>query len=436
MISRLFCRGCFAFALAFAGVVGVSSPAIAQNQGDGQSQRGEGRGQRGANLARMVEGLRAVLADLKLDESQKARTDQILLDTRDQIQKAMQDPNTEPRDKVQAVRAEFQKAQADIRNQLSDEQKKTFDAGMEKLRAELTQGRGGMQLVQRVERALATVELTDEQKSGTQAVLDDATKQLEAIREEARNNGDPASIREKSQALREQVVTKLGEILSPEQMTKLREAMNADRPNGPGGRQGGAGPQTRSEPPPATTTANEAGNAGLSASDDSQFEPISVGDKVPPFSLVQLNGKLLDNAALANKPAVLLFGSYSSPALRDRIEKFQDLSEKTRNRATFVLIYTAEMYPADTDQPARNKSDKISVAAHKSSSERADAARTARDALKIKLDIAPDTMNAMLQKTLGVGANGAAVVKADGTLAFRQDWADAYAIERALAEAK
>ena len=45
-------------------------------------------------------------------------------------------------------------------------------------------------------------------------------------------------------------------------------------------------------------------------------------------------------------------------------------------------------------------------------------------------------MDAMLQKTLGVGANGAAVIKADGSLAFRQDWADVYAIERALAEAQ
>ena len=43
-------------------------------------------------------------------------------------------------------------------------------------------------------------------------------------------------------------------------------------------------------------------------------------------------------------------------------------------------------------------------------------------------------MESMLQKALGVGANGAAILRADGTLHFRQDWADAFAIERALGE--
>jgi hypothetical protein len=75
------------------------------------------------------------------------------------------------------------------------------------------------------------------------------------------------------------------------------------------------------------------------------------------------------------------------------------------------------------------------VEAHKTPQDRAAAARVARDALQIRFDIAPDSMESTLQKILGVGPNGAAVVTSDGTLAFRQDWADVYAVERALKEA-
>lgn len=406
---------------------------LGQTAGNGQPRTQRERAatgdQRGGNLMRAIDGIRSLLLTLNLTDDQKGKAEGILLDLRDTLQKTLQDPNVELRDKMIAIRSAVQSTQTQIRDLLDKDQKTSFDAGMDKLRAELLSGRGGMQLVDRLERAMETVDLTDEQKPKVRAIIDDAIEKLKAIRDDARIDADPANIRAKAQQLREEIHGELSQILTPDQFTKLRAALNAGRPEarraGDASMPDDARATEKKTIPSESTTASTNSSAANAAA-------TALNQKVPPFSLMGLTGKPLDNASLAGEPAVLVFGSYSSPTFRDKIAKLQELSEKMRNRAKFVLIYTQEMYPADVEQPTRNENDKIKVAAHKTADERSAAARIARDALGIKLEIAPDTMESTLQKTLGVGPNGAAIVGADGTLLFRQDWADPYAIERAL----
>lgn len=461
MIREILHRMTHAVAVAaIAGLAAFSSPAFARNAQDGDrpAQRGDegqrGEGPRGGAMMRVVESLRTLISDLKLSDEQKGASDAIMQTLREDIRSAVQDPNVNARERFQKVRATIEESQTRLREILNDEQKATFDAGIEKIRAELraaaTQpGRGaeaggrGMQMTGRIQRALGTLDLSDEQKGKLQPIVDDAAKKLAAIRDEG---GDAQAIRAKAMELRDEVVGKISEILTDEQKAKFREAMQAERPGG--GRPRDGATMTDSPPEDGMMTGNssvrtEAGTSGLAASPArpsatataSSIVAIAPGDAVPAFSLLRLDGTPFSNASLAGKPAVLLFGSHSSPALRDRIAALQTLAEKTRNRAAFILIYTAEMYPSQSEQPTRNVNDKISVAAHKTPDDRAAAARTARDDLKIKLDIAPDRMDASLQHALGVSANGAAVIGADGTLQFRQDWADAFAIERALQDA-
>lgn len=420
------------------GMVGITRPAFAQNEPDRAGQRAD---QRGGGLVRAVDSFGTLLGELKLTEEQKGETDAILQALRGEVRAAMQDANLDPRGRFQAIRARIEEAQGKIRDLLTDEQKPDFDSGIERIRQALrspaTQPGGrGMQVIARLERALGTLELSDEQKTQIQPILDEATTKMRAIRDEMAAGGDPQAVRAKVLDVREELQSKIMPILTGDQQAKLREALGADRPGG--GPRNGPPADGAGQPPAGGAdnpgVRNEAGNAGLAASGGA-ITPVAVGQKLPAFSVVKLDGTPLTNQALAGKPAVLIFGSYSSPALRNRIESLGVLATKHRSRASFVLIYTAEMFPAAGEQPARNIADRISVAAHTSLDERAAAARTARDSLKIKLDIAPDTMNSALQKTVGVGPNGAAVMRGDGTLAFRQDWADAYAIERALMDA-
>ncbi len=427
-------------AVIIAGTLGISNPAPAQTlpAGDRGAQRGEG--QRGGGVMRMLESIHALVVDLKLSDEQQFKVDATLQMFRDDIQAALQDPNSDGPARLQSVRARFEAAQGHMREVLTDEQKSAFDAGMERIRQDLrtpaTQpGSGrGMQLVARLQRALGTLALSDDQKNQIQLILDDATNKIAAIRDDAASSGDMQAVREKAQALRDDVLGKLREVLTPEQQKKLQAALEADRPSVPGGggRDGTGASSDRSERNASRSDKPAVQNtASLAAS---AARPIDIGQAIPTFSLLQLDGKPFNNHSLEGRPTVLIFGSYSSPALRDRIAAVQELADKQRNRAAFILVYTAEMFPAGADQPSRNDDEKIQMAAHRSMEERASAARAARDALKIKLPVAPDTMEAMLQTTLGVGPNGAAVLRADGTLAFRQNWADAFAIDRALSE--
>jgi hypothetical protein len=202
-------------------------------------------------------------------------------------------------------------------------------------------------------------------------------------------------------------------------------AAASDRPSG-----------TRSDPPagsnnnPATP---EAGTAGLAASEASTtLTTINIGDAMPDFSLTKLDGRVVTRAKLVGKPSVLLFGSYTAPNFRDRASLLQQVAQRYGSRVNWLIIYTREMHPMGKDEPERNRDDHIAIAQHASDADRTAAARNARDQLQLTMDIAPEKLDDAVSRRLNGFPNAALLFDASGKLVARQQWADAFALERAI----
>lgn len=120
------------------------------------------------------------------------------------------------------------------------------------------EGQGGRRqggMMRGMERMLEQLNLTDAQKDKIKAIMEEATKQFQALRES--QDAQQGSLREKFQQIRDATIKKIETVLTPEQRTKLkklqeeaaaemRERMREreqGRPGdpGPGGSSGGSG---------------------------------------------------------------------------------------------------------------------------------------------------------------------------------------------------
>jgi Spy/CpxP family protein refolding chaperone len=325
-------------------------------------------------------------------------------------------------------------------------------------------GPAGMagRFAERIDRALDAAEATDEQREKLKPILEEAREKIAKVIAEAQANGaaDPQAIRGQMREVMEAVREKAAGILSPEQAEKFRAAMQPPNRGGGGGQgggpgggrggqrdgQGGGGGMNGDPPPPPppgdkpqannSKPSPEAGTAGLAASASTPASPttrpVAIGEPMPAFELSRLNGNEITNKSLAGKPAVIIFGSLSAPSFRDRAPMLGQLAKKYGSRTRFLIVYTREQHPIGSDEPERNRDDKITIAAHTTAKERAAAAKAARDQLDLTVDMAIDSMDDTLTRQLDGFPNGAAVFDADGKLADHQKWVEPFALERTL----
>ncbi|MGH9671814.1 MAG: deiodinase-like protein, partial [Bryobacteraceae bacterium] len=93
------------------------------------------------------------------------------------------------------------------------------------------------------------------------------------------------------------------------------------------------------------------------------------------------------------RPLVLLFGSYSSPALRGEIAEFNQMHRDYGDRVAILLIYLQEAHSVDGWQMPENVDDEVLVRNHGSMDERLAAARRAIGSLKIEFAVAVDSFD-------------------------------------------
>jgi Spy/CpxP family protein refolding chaperone len=184
----------------------------------------------------MLKMLHERLDKLDLSADQKKQIAQIMSDTEAQIKQTMQETRGASQDDR---RQKFQGILSDLREKiggvLTDEQKQKLQEEMAAARAS---NGGQANPLNRVRENLDKLGLSDDQKSKANAVLDDAQKKMTDIREQLENgNGDRQQVQEKGQAIRDDVKSKLADILTKEQQDKLHDLMEAQ--GGPGQ---GAGP--------------------------------------------------------------------------------------------------------------------------------------------------------------------------------------------------
>jgi Spy/CpxP family protein refolding chaperone len=223
-------------AVLIVGLLGTSAIFAQPNESTTRPAR-PGQGPGGREPGMMVRMLRERLDKLDLSADQKKQIDGILSDTESQMRKIMQESrSTTQEDRRDKIRTVMQDLREKIGGVLTDEQKQKLQEEMDKLRAS---GGGQMNPLNRLRDNLDKLGLSDDQKTKATAVVDDAQKKQNDMRDQIENgNGDPQQIQEKRQQLREDVQKKLAEILTQDQQDKLRDLMQAGGPDGPPGEGG------------------------------------------------------------------------------------------------------------------------------------------------------------------------------------------------------
>jgi Spy/CpxP family protein refolding chaperone len=174
------------------------------------------------------------LEKLDLTADQKKQIAEIMSDTEAQIKQALQETRgasqDDRRQKLQPIMSGLREK---IGGVLTDEQKQKLQQEMAAARAS---NGGQANPLNRLRDNLDKLGLSEDQKSKANAVLDDAQKKMTDMREQLENgNGDRQQVQEKGQAIRDEVKSKMAEILTKEQQDKLHDLMEAQGGPGPGG---------------------------------------------------------------------------------------------------------------------------------------------------------------------------------------------------------
>jgi len=230
-------------------------------------------------------------------------------------------------------------------------------------------------------------------------------------RRQRRGNADaPAEAPEKSPEPSMSNQTTMGE--APMEGSKQDQAMDTATPKAAQKSAGSARPAPTAVDQPAPTA--------------------TVGQALPPFTLSRLDGRPVTRELLVGKPAVIIFGSYSSPNFRDKLPRLQNLYETYGKKANFLIVYTREAHPAGQWDVQRNIEQGIAVEASTSLEQRMTAARVLRDTLKTSMDVVADDFDDKFTTALAGFPNAAIVVDAKGQIVARQQWAEPFGIEASL----
>ena len=278
-----------------------------------------------------------------------------------------------------------------------------------------TRPAGAFPGLDRLSSALDSMDLSDDQKGQIQTLLDKAKDQILQFRQE----GQIAQARQVLQEIRAQ----LPSILTPAQLQELRQKMQAS----PADRTGSA--------PPSMEQTTQATQKSDSAATEVASKLVEMGQTVPDFRLSKMDGSFLTPASLKGHVVVLVFGSYSSPMLRDRVVGLNQLTLAVETKADLYLVYTNEMHPIGGWGSTRNELDHIAVQQPKTMDEKEAAARQCRGKLRLNMPVVADDLQDSAATALGTFPDGAVVLNRDGTIAGSQQWAEPTALRRIVDEA-
>ena len=159
------------------------------------------------------------------------------------------------------------------------------------------------------------------------------------------------------------------------------------------------------------------------------------GSPAPDFRLTRLDGGIVQLSSFKGKVLVITFGSYTSPAFRQRVAQLEELKKSAGAGVQFLTVYTREAHPQGQWDVVRNKDDKIAFAQHADLADREKLARLAKEKLSITGAIALDSMEDALIKSYGGFPNGSVIISRDGKIAARQTWTDPTGLRRLIDEA-
>ena len=405
----------------------------------------------------LLERARNALNDLHLSDEQKTKVDEIFAKAKEKAESLRQEvQGLDPQERMQRVQ-EFAKGVKDqVAGVLNDDQRAMLDKKFDEARQNMRNrfgattgptsrpgGAGGMGpgMLDRLRDGLAKLELSDEQKAKVKQVFDDVRVKFADLREQLQKGSQEA--REKVRDLMMDTRQKLGDILTPEQKEKLRSFMQtAGAPTSGPSSGPGRGQNFRERSGPRQRRGNESSDAGKPA-EQSNAPPekaaadaaAQVGQAAPAFSLKKLDGSLVQLSSLKGRVIVLEFGSYTSPAFRDRAAAMEKLRNEYGLHAQFFVIYAREAHAKGEWEVARNKDNDIAIDQPRTYEARLDLAKKAKQELKIGTTVLVDTIGNDTSISYAAGANSAFVINRDGMIIDRQEWFDPSGLKRAIDEA-
>jgi peroxiredoxin len=277
-------------------------------------------------------------------------------------------------------------------------------------------GRGAM--IDRLERTLHELDLSDRQKDKIDGILALAGERIDALREKSKN--DLTTLAKDAAEIYRDTRSQAESVLTQQQLREFRAKM-PDRTPAPES----TAPATSVKKPDVKPATNPAPAP----------ERIAVGAAAPNFVLKNLDNKPMSLLSLRGKPTVLVFGSFTSPTFRDKTAAFDAIRKDYRNKANVIVIYTAEAYPNNEWDVQRNIDEQIRVAQHTSLDERVKMAKLTRDGLKIDTDILVDDIDDGVAKAYDAMPNGCVILDAAGKIIAKQNWANEHATRVTLDEA-
>ncbi|HET7871404.1 MAG TPA: redoxin domain-containing protein [Terriglobales bacterium] len=146
------------------------------------------------------------------------------------------------------------------------------------------------------------------------------------------------------------------------------------------------------------------------------------GDRAPDFKAAVLEGEMLRLSDFRNKKNVLLiFGSATCPITAAVISRLNQLYDKFRGNDTeFIFVYTREAHPGER------------IRAHRSNSEKQEAAHTLRDQENIAMPVAVDDVRGSIHRKYSGRPSTAFLIDRSGRVAFRSMWARPEGIEAGI----
>lgn len=175
--------------------------------------------------------------------------------------------------------------------------------------------------------------------------------------------------------------------------------------------------------------------------EEPKFGGPAVGEEAPKLTVRDTLGRELELETLwAEKPLVLVTGSWSCPVYRRQAPELQRLFERYGPRAKFAVLYTVEAHPSGSASPYtgeewltdENRREGILLQQPETFEERAELASRSRAALKLGMPFLVDGIENEAWEAYGNAPNACYVINSEGEVLARQDWLDPPALEKEI----
>jgi Redoxin len=148
-------------------------------------------------------------------------------------------------------------------------------------------------------------------------------------------------------------------------------------------------------------------------------EALRVGMQAPGFKLPTLDGQAADlDQLLGDGHVVLIFGCYSAPPCVRELPEMERLAARGLPGFRMIFVYTREVHPGEDLPQGR-------FPAHRTLDDKVAAARMLQRDLGLTMTVAVDDLAGTVHLAYGELPFCAVIVRADGVLVHREEWASA-----------